>query len=147
MFENLPHRTQAMNDHLQSERLENSKTAMKNRFWRREAAMLKKFVEVYCRNQHQTKKILCPSCNDLLNYSIQRLYSCPYDPKPPCKQCPTHCYQPKMREKIREIMRTSGMYFVRRGRLDWLVKYFLINRSIDRSKLKIRTRSGKKTVL
>ncbi|MDD6471920.1 MAG: nitrous oxide-stimulated promoter family protein [Bacteroidales bacterium] len=28
--------------------------------------------------------------------------------KPTCKQCPTHCYRPKMRERIRTLMRWSG---------------------------------------
>ena len=59
-----------------------------------------------------------------LPYGKQRLLSCPYDPKPKCKDCETHCYRPKYREKVKEIMKFSGMHFVKRGRIDWLIKYF-----------------------
>lgn len=68
---------------------------------------------------------LCAECAALLKYARGRLLACPYDPKPTCRNCPTHCYQPRMRRRIRAIMRFSGLYYVKRGRLDWLVKYFL----------------------
>ena len=29
-----------------------------------------------------------------------------------------------MRKRVREIMKYSGMHFVKRGSVDWLVKYF-----------------------
>jgi hypothetical protein len=35
-----------------------------------------------------------------------------------------HCYQPGHREKVRAIMRFSGPYLIRRGRLDLLWHYF-----------------------
>jgi len=41
---------------------------------------------------------------------------------------------------MREIMRFSGLYFVRRGRLDWLVKYFLLNRQLAKSELNVRSK-------
>ena len=33
---------------------------------------------------------------------------------------------PEYRAKIKEVMRFSGIYFVKRGRLDWLVRYFMM---------------------
>jgi hypothetical protein len=62
---------------------------------------------------------------ELLDYARGRLENCPYDPKPRCRDCATHCYSRKYRERVREVMRFSSMYFVKRGRLDWLVRYFL----------------------
>lgn len=87
---------------------------------------LKQFIDVYCWKQHDSKKgTLCSECTDLWNYAQARLATCPYDPKPKCKDCTTHCYKPEYRQKIKEVMRFSGMHFVKRGRLDWLFKYFM----------------------
>ncbi|MFC1537439.1 nitrous oxide-stimulated promoter family protein [Gemmatimonadota bacterium] len=92
----------------------------------KEYSVLQKFVEVYCRAQHgKNGNIPCAGCDDLLAYAGTRLEKCPYDPKPKCKDCETHCYKPEYRNKIREVMRFSGIHFVKRGRVDWLVKYFI----------------------
>lgn len=101
----------------------------------READILRKFIAVYCRKRHASGRRLCLNCSDLLQYALERLERCPYDPKPICRRCLTHCYPPERREEMREIMRFSGMHFVRRGRLDWLVKYFLLNRQLAKSEL------------
>jgi hypothetical protein len=42
------------------------------------------------------------------------------DPKPACKHCPSHCYHPDYRKRIREVMRYSGRNMVLGGRLDYL---------------------------
>lgn len=92
----------------------------------KDAQTLTAFVHVFCEQKHETApKALCSSCHELLAYALQRLEKCPYDPKPKCKDCLTHCYKPDYRTRIQEIMKFSGMYFVKRGRLDWVVKYFL----------------------
>ncbi|MBP6122848.1 MULTISPECIES: nitrous oxide-stimulated promoter family protein [Providencia] len=45
----------------------------------------------------------------LYSYAINRLEKCRYgEQKPACKQCPIHCYQPKMREQMKVIMRWAG---------------------------------------
>ncbi|MCP4379577.1 MAG: nitrous oxide-stimulated promoter family protein [bacterium] len=88
--------------------------------------MLTKFIEVYCSKTHSTvDEQLCDECSELLSYASDRLARCPLDPKPKCKDCHVHCYDEAHREKIKEVMKFSGMYFVKRGRLDWLVKYFI----------------------
>ncbi len=92
----------------------------------KDLALLKRFIEAYCNCNHGTRRRrLCRDCDDLLDYARVRLEKCPYDPKPKCKECPTHCYKPEYRQRIREVMRFSGIHFVKRGRLDWLVRYFL----------------------
>ncbi|MCP4709781.1 MAG: nitrous oxide-stimulated promoter family protein [Planctomycetes bacterium] len=91
-----------------------------------EREIITRFIEVYCRKQHGGKhRSLCVSCQDLLDYAMKRLEKCPYDPKPKCKHCQTHCYRGDYRDKIREVMRFSGIHYVKRGRLDWLIKYFM----------------------
>jgi len=41
-----------------------------------------------------------------------------------------------MRQRIKEVMKYSGKYYVKRGRLDWLVKYFLATRQLNKDDLK-----------
>jgi hypothetical protein len=87
---------------------------------------IKKFIEVYCSKKHGTDGgQLCDECGELLAYATERLARCPMDPKPKCKDCKVHCYDADHRARIKEVMKFSGMHFVKRGRLDWLVKYFL----------------------
>ncbi len=91
----------------------------------KDQAILDKFIKVYCCKKHGgDKKALCPDCQELLEYAMERLEKCPYNPKPKCKDCKTHCYKPEYREKMKEIMKFSGIHFVKRGRLDWLIRYF-----------------------
>ncbi len=106
--------------------------------------MLANFISIFCRENHRTEAkdtflckdarlshslgdkelVLCQDCHKLLSHGIAKLLLCPYDPKPLCKKCETHCYAPGYREKVRQVMRFSGMYLVKRGRLDLLVHYF-----------------------
>ena len=119
-----------------SDRLDNKKS--------KDIKVLANFVSIFCRENHREKDksifrikdprvrrslrnkdlILCMDCQKLLNHGIAKLLLCPYDPKPICKKCPTHCYAPDYREKMRRVMRFSGLYLVKRGRLDMLFHYF-----------------------
>lgn len=88
--------------------------------------VLRAFIRIYCEKKHRGDEDgLCEDCSGLLEYGLVRLQKCPYDPKPKCKDCETHCYRPEQRAKVREVMRFSGMHFVKRGRVDWLWKYFV----------------------
>ena len=91
----------------------------------KDRAVLQHFIEVYCRNKHGWKDGLCDECADLMAYAAGRLAACPLDPKPACKDCKIHCYAPEYRTRIVKVMKFSGMYFVKRGRIDWLVRYFM----------------------
>ncbi|MFA6028374.1 MAG: nitrous oxide-stimulated promoter family protein [Elusimicrobiota bacterium] len=94
-----------------------------------EYGTLERFVTVFCREKHAPRELLCAECRSLLAYATDRLEKCPYlvkgEPKPKCKDCPIHCYAPARRAQVREVMRFSGMHFVKRGRLDRLLRYFL----------------------
>lgn len=80
-------------------------------------------IEIYCSINHKGGD-LCPECDDLLAYAKKRILSCPHDPKPKCKHCKTHCYAPAYRDKIKRVMRFSGMHMVKRGRIDLLFSHF-----------------------
>ncbi len=92
----------------------------------RQQDVVRKFLAVYCRKRHgRADGGLCDDCRELLDYAAQRLRRCPLDPKPKCKDCPIHCYDDEHRARMKDVMRTGGMHYVARGRLDWLVRYFL----------------------
>lgn len=101
--------------------------------------MVARMTEIFCRSQHNDRErapfapsgriaelveggevVLCPECAKLLSYSLSMRVICPYDPKPSCRKCPTHCYRAGHRERIREVMRFSGWWLVRHGRIDLL---------------------------
>ena len=106
--------------------------------------VLGNFISIFCREKHsgETKDIflvkdarlrqalgdqeliLCPDCPRLLNHGTAKLLLCSYDPKPMCKNCQTHCYAPGYREQIREVMKFSGLYLVKHGRVGLIAHYF-----------------------
>ncbi len=115
--------------------------AKADRKLRKDLRLLGLFIEMYCRANHQNREnektqvvaegfeqltrrplVLCPECAKLLKHAWVKRATCPLDPKPACKHCPSHCYQPAYRQKIREVMRESGRRIVLRGRLDYLIK-------------------------
>jgi hypothetical protein len=73
-----------------------------------ELETLGKMIGVYCRGRHDGRAELCRECRDLLTYAAGRLEKCPHHPKPSCRGCPTHCYAPENRARIKEIMRYAG---------------------------------------
>lgn len=88
-----------------------------------DAEVLREFVGVFCRQEHKTAEGLCVGCQALLDYAIERRRKCPFDPKPTCKSCSIHCYQEPYRTAIRAVMKTGGLHYLKRGRLD---KIFLL---------------------
>lgn len=86
---------------------------------------LTEFINIFCRENHPAlkEKALCPDCQNLIAYSTKRFLSCPYNPKPKCKDCATHCYQSSYRQQIKQVMKFSGRYLIKRGRLDVLAHY------------------------
>lgn len=103
---------------------------------------LMRFVEIYCREHHDSQKApflfrpfdvreiekkeirVCTDCAKLLTYGFTMRLKCPHDPKPMCKKCETQCYHGEYKAKIREVMKFSGMYMIKHGRLDLLYHYF-----------------------
>ncbi len=83
------------------------KNAADKREW--EKRIVSEMIALYCRKKHGTKGKLCPECAALLAYARKRSDGCPFmETKTFCSNCRVHCYQPEMREKIREVMRFSG---------------------------------------
>ena len=111
----------------------------------RDLMVLRKFISIFCQENHRAEAkgtfaikddrlrhvlgdeelMLCKDCTKLLNHGTAKLLLCPYDPKPMCKKCETHCYAPGYRERIREVMKFSGLYLVKHGRLDLMIHYYL----------------------
>ena len=92
--------------------------------------VLREFLKIYCESKHRDREkttkdniTLCDECHDTLIYSAMRRKYCPQDPKPTCKKCEIHCYKPKYRIKIKEIMRYSGKKLIKQGRLDLIFHY------------------------
>ena len=76
---------------------------------RRERQTIQVMIEIYCHGHHQNRDKLCADCHNLLTYATQRIDECPFQAdKPTCAQCPVHCYQRDMREKIHFVMQYSG---------------------------------------
>ncbi len=74
----------------------------------REIETLRVMIGIYCRSVHRTA-VLCDSCRELADYAQQRVRRCPYgDAKPACNHCPIHCYEPRMRARMIEVMRFAG---------------------------------------
>lgn len=72
-----------------------------------------KMIHIYCAAKHGTSHALCTTCAELHQYSQRKLSSCKYkENKPTCQKCSTHCYKPEMREKIRGVMRYSGLRMI-----------------------------------
>lgn len=72
-----------------------------------ELETFERMLDIYCARVH-ARPGLCGDCDELLLYAAGRLAKCPHHPKPACKNCPTHCFSPEMREKIRLVMRHAG---------------------------------------
>jgi hypothetical protein len=104
---------------------------------RKDLRTLALFIRIYCRAHHESrnqvnirgfdlKEItgksleLCPQCANLLHHAFVKRQHCTYDPKPACKDCPSHCYAKTYRQKIREVMRFSGRKLLLSGRLDYI---------------------------
>lgn len=82
-----------------------------NRKRQQECRTLEKMLKIYCHGQHHPAKKdgLCPTCQSLLSYALQRIAHCPcMATKTFCTACKIHCYTPEKREAIRQAMRYSG---------------------------------------
>ncbi|MBK7211991.1 MAG: nitrous oxide-stimulated promoter family protein [Bacteroidales bacterium] len=75
----------------------------------RESIIVKAMIRMYCRHFHHSRTGLCKVCSEIDSYSERRLLHCKFGKtKPVCKDCPVHCYAPKQREEMRQIMRWAG---------------------------------------
>jgi hypothetical protein len=82
----------------------------------REQHTIEAMIAMYCHDHHAVAGgDVCPACAALMDYARVRLDTCRYGTeKPTCATCPTHCYKPVMRERVREVMRYSGPRMLKR---------------------------------
>lgn len=76
----------------------------------KEKRIIELMIKLYCTHKHnKNKNMLCETCKATLVYAHKRLSLCPFkQEKKTCRLCPTHCYKPEMRQRIKEIMRYAG---------------------------------------
>ena len=75
----------------------------------REKRTVEAMVQLYCADHHAEADSLCGECEKLLAYARRRLDTCPFqDAKPACNHCVVHCYAPKMRARVKQVMRYAG---------------------------------------
>jgi len=75
----------------------------------RELKTIRAMLRIACHDRHGTAEGLCAECEALADYAAKRLALCPYGPdKPTCVNCRIHCYGPRQREQVREMMRHAG---------------------------------------
>lgn len=92
----------------------------------REKRTVSLMIRLFCREQHGGSGELCPECATLDAYAMQRLEKCPFAPeKPACADCRVHCYQPKIRGRIRAVMRYAGPRMLLRH--PWLALMHLLD--------------------
>jgi hypothetical protein len=82
----------------------------------RERKTIRVMIGMYCRDHHGKDAAgMCRGCRELHDFAMFRIDKCPFrSGKPTCVNCPIHCYQPAMRQRVREIMRYSGPRMLRR---------------------------------
>ncbi|HFF8525126.1 TPA: nitrous oxide-stimulated promoter family protein [Providencia rettgeri] len=74
----------------------------------REIKTIEKMINIY-EKAHSAPNDIPDYYQKLFIYAVNRLEKCRYgEAKPACKQCPIHCYQPKMREQMKAVMRWAG---------------------------------------
>ncbi|MBN2638092.1 MAG: nitrous oxide-stimulated promoter family protein [Bacteroidales bacterium] len=112
----------------------------------REKRTVRKMMLIYCHHHHQTTgEIICPDCNDLLNYANQRIEKCPFSPdKPTCKNCTVHCYAPKKQEAIKNVMRFSGPRMM--WHAPWLVIRHLLDGRKDEERIEVYLKRKKTNI-
>lgn len=92
----------------------------------REKKTIALMVTMYCNSHHSRGNGLCDECLQLLDYAEKRLDNCLFkNDKPTCTKCRVHCYNPVIREKVRQVMRYSGPRMIYRHPL--LAFYHLID--------------------
>lgn len=77
----------------------------------REKATIRKMIELYCRHRLKVPagSGLPEEYSRLADYACRRLDHCRFgEQKKACKSCPVHCYAPRQRRQIREVMRWAG---------------------------------------
>lgn len=74
----------------------------------REKRTVRLMVELYCRRKLGLESVP-EEYRRLADYACLRLEHCRFgEKKGACKNCPVHCYAPRQREMIRDVMKWAG---------------------------------------
>lgn len=77
----------------------------------KEKQIVDTMIQIYCKHHHSGRGAdgLCEECRALSEYARLCSEKCPFmEEKTFCNNCKVHCYTPKMRERIKKVMRYSG---------------------------------------
>lgn len=76
----------------------------------REQKVVGQMIAIYCHGVHHTPTgQLCPQCQALNNYAMERSDKCPFmETKTFCSNCKVHCYRKDKAQQIRQVMRYAG---------------------------------------
>lgn len=77
----------------------------------REKRIVRFMIGYYCRRRHGRAREagLCAECGALADYAEARLSACRFGAsKPSCGKCRVHCYSPRSRARIKDVMRFTG---------------------------------------
>jgi len=95
-----------------------SDTTKTRRKREREKQTISQMVAIFCKDTHKVRlraeeahcgKLLCLECAQLESYAVLRTEQCrKMDNKTLCENCDNLCYDPAMRQAIREAMRYAG---------------------------------------
>lgn len=79
---------------------------------RQEQKIVQEIIRIYCHGHHHPRPAgedLCADCRRVAIYADERILHCPrMEIKTFCSACPVHCYAPKMRKKMQEVMAYGG---------------------------------------
>lgn len=87
-----------------------------------EKETVERMIRFYCNKNHKSSEgSLCEDCDSLLVYAHKRLDYCQFgEDKTTCRKCPVHCYNPEMRQRIKQVMRFSGPRLALRAPITWI---------------------------
>ncbi len=76
-----------------------------------EKRVVRFMIGYYCRRKHGRAREsgLCAECSALADYAEARLSACRFGAsKTACGKCRVHCYSPRRRGQIKDVMRFTG---------------------------------------
>lgn len=106
-----------------------------------EKKIIREMILLYYKKIHTEN--LCDECKDVLDYACNRIDKCPFmEEKTFCSNCKSPCYNAKMRQKIKTIMRFSSKRMLFHHPI-LVIKHLVLS---IREKIKIRRKDDKEKI-
>lgn len=75
----------------------------------RKKSIVSLMIKLYCKKHHNAPNPPCDSCDELIDYSHQKIEKCPnIEANTACSNCKIKCYNQSRQEEIKKVMRYSG---------------------------------------